>query len=133
VGRILLHGAAPLAATYLAAAGLGRLVVTGPAPVLAARDPDFRLEEGRPDSPADVVLDLGSGEAWRAASGPRIWGAAHGNRVTLGAAPFAGPAPAPPARAVLETLAAGEALRLLLGLEPHTYDFHTVPGTVRPL
>jgi len=97
--------------------------VTGAPPALAARDPGFQLEERGPDAPADVVLDLGSGEAWRAAQGPRLWGAAHGRRVILGEEPLAGPAEAPPARAVLETLAAGEALRLLLGLEPHRYDF----------
>ena len=58
---VLLHGDAPLAARYLAAGGLGRLLVTGDAPALAARDPAFRIGRAAVDAPADVVLDLGPG------------------------------------------------------------------------
>ena len=75
------------------------------------------------DAAAGVVLDLGDGAAFGAARGPALWGGAHGMRVLLGCEPSGGPAPEAAARAVLETLAAGEALRLLLDLEPHAYDF----------
>ena len=68
----MLHGDAPLCATYLAAAGLGCLRVTGELPQVAAHDPAFRLEQG---NEGDLVLDLGDGTAWRAATGPRLWGA----------------------------------------------------------
>jgi hypothetical protein len=123
-GSILLHGDAPLCATYLAAAGLGRLIVTGAPPALAARDPaSFRLESGPPDAAAAVVLDLHDGAAFHAARGRRLWGAAHGRRVLCGREPVPGPPADRSARAVLETLAAGEALLLLLGREPHAYDF----------
>jgi hypothetical protein len=120
---VLLHGSAPLAATYLAGAGLGRLLVTGPRPEVTAAQPRLRLEEAAADAEADVVLDLHDGAAWRAARGQRLWGAAHGRRVRLGGTPVPGPPGEQAAQAVLETLAAGEALRRLLGLEPHTYDF----------
>ncbi len=120
---MLLHGDAPLAARYLAAAGLGRLLVTGDAPPLAARDPSFRLERATPGAAADVVLDLGDGAAWRKAAGVRMWGGALGGRVLLGVEPREGPPPAGAARAILETLAAGEALRALLGLAPRSHDF----------
>jgi hypothetical protein len=122
-GTVLLHGEAPLAARYLAAAGLGRLLVTGRPPPLAGHDPSFRLEEAAAGAPADVVLDLGDGAAWRAATGVRVWGGAVGGRVLVGVAPTGGPAPELVARALAETLAAGEALRLLLGQEPHAYDY----------
>jgi len=123
-GAVLLHGDAPLCAVYLAAAGLGRLLVTGPPPALAATDPAFVLERARPGAKVDVVLDLDDGTAWNAASGPALWGAAIGRRVIFGVEPGdAGTKAEPAARAVLETLAAGEALRLLLGEAPHTYDF----------
>lgn len=122
-GSVLLHGSAPLAATYLAAAGLGRLLVTGALPEVAATQPGFRLEEAPPDAEAALVLDLHDGAAWRAARGPRLWGAAHGRRVRLGTEPCEGPPGERAAQAVLETLAAGEALRRLLGQEPHPYDF----------
>jgi hypothetical protein len=122
-GTVLLHGDAPLAARYLAAAGLGRLLVTREPPALAARDPSFRLEKAPPHATADVVLDLGDGLAWRAARGPRVWGGLVGGSVVLGVEPREGAPPEGAARAVLETLAAGEALRLLLGLEPHRYAF----------
>ncbi len=122
-GTVLLHGDAPLAARYLAAGGLGRLLVTGDPPELAARDPSFAIERAPVDAPADVVLDLGDGRAWRVAAGPRTWGGAVGGRVLLGVEPRAGVAPAGAARAILETLAAGEALRLLLGLKARRYDF----------
>jgi hypothetical protein len=122
-GTILLHGDAPLCATYLAAAGLGRLLCTGAAPALSAHDPGFRLERAVIGDPADVVLDLGDGAAFTRAGGPALWGGAHGRRILLGTDPAGGAGPEPSARALLETLAAGEALRLLLGLEPHRYDF----------
>lgn len=122
-GSVLLHGDAPLAARYLAAAGLGRLLVTGEPPALAARDPSFRLERAAKGAPCDVVLDLGDGAAWRAAKGPRVWGGAVGGRVVLGVEPRE-TAPAGAAmRAVLESLGAGEALRLLLGHAPRRYSF----------
>ena len=122
-GSILLHGPASLCATYLAAAGLGRLLVTGPLSEVAASRPGFVQEEAPPDADASVVLDLGDGAAYRAASGRRLWGAAHGRRVRLGGEPVTGPPGARAAQAVLETLAAGEALLLLLGEEPHSaYD-----------
>jgi hypothetical protein len=69
------------------------------------------------------VLDLGDGGAARVAAGPALWGAAHGARILLDTEPCEGPAPAPAARAVLETLAACEALRRLMGREAHRYDF----------
>ncbi len=122
-GTVLLHGDAPLAARYLAASGLGRLLVTGETPALAASDPSFRLEKAPSGAAADVVLDLGDGNAWRAASGPRTWGGALGGSVLLGVEPREGPSPLGAARAILETLAAGEALRLLLGLEARRYEF----------
>jgi len=103
--------------------------VTGPPPAIAAHDPTFRLEQASPDASADVVLDLDDGAAFRAARGPRLWGAAFASRVVLGVEPCPGPPPGPAARAVLETLAAGEALRLLLGLEPHAYDFAGYPSS----
>lgn len=120
---MLLHGDAWLSARYLAAAGLGRLLVTGALPELAAKDPSFRLDRATPGSAADVVLDLGDGAAWRRASGMRVWGGCGGGHVLLGVEPRAVGPCAPAARAVLETLAAGEALRLLLGLPPRAYDF----------
>ena len=104
---MLLHGHAPLAARYLVAAGLGRLLVTGEAPGLAASDPSFRLEKA----------PVG------AAAGPRTWGGAPGGRVLLGVEPREGPLPLGAARAILETLGAGEALRLLLGLPGRRYEF----------
>jgi len=126
-GTVLLHGDASLCATYLAAAGLRCLKVTGAPPKLAAKDPAFRLEQAVPGAAADVVLDLDDGKAWRAADGPRLWGAAHGKVVLLGCEPCDGPAPTGAARAVLETLAAGEALRVLMGHAPHVYRSRTGP------
>jgi len=120
---VLLHGDAPLAARYLAAAGLGRLLVTGEAPPLAASDPSFRLEKASVGAAADVVLDLDDGRAWRAAAGPRVWGGARGGRVLLGVEPREGSPPEAAARAVAETLGAAEALRLLLGLPGRRYVF----------
>ena len=46
--RILLHGEAPLCATYLAAAGLGCLLHTGGPPELSAHDPRFELRSAAP-------------------------------------------------------------------------------------
>ncbi len=122
-GTVLLHGDAPLAARYLAAGGLGRLLVTGDPPVLAARDPSFATERAPVGARADVVLDLGDGRAWRAATGRRTWGGAVGGRMLLGVEPRAAAAAEGAGRAILETLAAGEALRLLLGLEARRYEF----------
>ncbi|MCK6461626.1 MAG: hypothetical protein L6Q95_17225, partial [Planctomycetes bacterium] len=120
---VLLHGDAPLGARSLVAAGLGRLLTTGDPPPLGARDPSFRLERVRPGAAADVVLDLGDGTAWRQAGGTRMWGGTLGGRVVLGVEPREGGDPSGAARAILETLAAGEALRALLGLPARTYDF----------
>jgi len=113
---IVLHGSAPLCATYLAAAGLGTLRVTGEIPAVAAHDPAFRLERGLE---GDLVLDLGDGSAWKNASGPRLWGGVVDGVLKLGGEPEDGAVSAP----ALETLAAGEALWRLLGHEPHTYEF----------
>ena len=73
------------------------------------------------DAPADVVVDLGDGAAWRAARGRRLWGAALGSAIVLGDEPIVvpGDAPEPAARALLEVLAAGEALWILMGHAPH--------------
>ncbi len=100
--RVLLHGEAPLCRTYMERAGLGAVVTQGP---------------------ADLVLDLGDGEAYRTAQGQKLWGAALGKRVLLGGQPTDGDVPDQAARALLETLAAGEALWRLLGHKPHSYDF----------
>jgi hypothetical protein len=98
--------------------------VTGEPPSLGARDPSFRLLRAAPDTVADVTLDLGDGGAWRAAKGKRIWGGTVGGRVLLGVEPREGArAASAAALALLETLAAGEALRLLLGLPPHAHEF----------
>jgi hypothetical protein len=117
---IVLHGAAPLCATYLAAAGLGTLRVTGARPEIAAHDPAFRMEAG---DRGDFTLDLGDGSAWRAAEGPRLWGGVVGGVLKLGVEPEAGATVSP----VLETLAAGEVLLRLLGQEPHPYEFRLHP------
>jgi len=128
---LLLHGHAPLCATWLAAAGLGTLRVTGALPEVAAHDPSFRLEVAAHDAPADLILDLGDGKAWRVAgTRPRLWGGAFGSRVVLDAKPAPGPAPVGAARALLESLAAGEALLRLLGQPPRAYDFDAGPGGV---
>jgi len=68
-------------------------------------------------------LDLGDGTAFAMAKGPRLWGAARGRRILLGADPVPGPEADHAARRVLEILAAGEALWRLLGHAPHRYDF----------
>lgn len=113
---ILLHGRAPLCATYLAAAGLGGLRVTGDLPRVAAHGRDFLLEAG---DRGDLTLDLGDGSAWRAARGPRLWGGVVDGVLKLGCEPVAGAGTSP----VLEILAAGEALWRLLGREPHAWEF----------
>jgi len=116
---LLLHGTAPLCATYLASAGLGRLLVTGAWPTLAAHDPSFRIASASPGDVADLVLDLGDGAAYRAATGARLWGGVVDGRLLLGGEPSGGGGGA--VTPVLETLAAGEALRRLLGLAPHSF------------
>ena len=95
--------------------------MTGAPPDLAARDPIFELVEATPGEPADVVLDLGDGAAWRAATGGRLWGGIVTGEVLLGCEPRECAEAGGAARAVLETLAAGEALRMLLGEAPHRY------------
>ncbi len=109
-GTILLHGQADLCATYLVAAGLGCLRVTGDTPRLGAKDPAFRLETGIPGDAADVVVDFADGAAFEAASGPALH-VLPGGRWSL---------------PVAETVAAAEALRALIGLRPHDYEFFTV-------
>jgi len=123
---VLLHGDAPLCATYLAAGGLGRLRVHGTIPDVAAHEPAFQLEPGGPGDPADLVVDLGDGAAHAAAVGPALRGGFDAaGELVLGTEPLdpgtgeAGVA----ARALLETLAAGEALRMLAGGEVHCYRF----------
>ena len=105
-----MHGQADLCATYLVAAGLGCLRVTGADPVLGARDPEFRLERGGPADAADMVVDFGDGAAFEAADGPALHVLAGG----------------PWSRPVVETVAAAEALRALIGLPPHAYEFFAV-------
>jgi len=109
-GTVLLHGEAPLCATYLAAAGLGCLKLTGKTPELAAHDPGLVLEQAEPGAAADMVVDFGDGAAFERAAGPALRALRTGEWT----------------RAVLETAAAGEALRALLGLDPHPYDFFCV-------
>ena len=125
---LLLHGDAPLAATYMAAAGLGTLLVTGAEPAIATHDPAFRMNRVELDAAADLVLDLGDGSAYAAAIGDRLWGGrlwggvAEG-QLLLGCEPRVSVAGRPQDRALLEVLAAGEALWRLLGREPHSYAF----------
>jgi len=97
--------------------------VTGEVPEVAAHDPGFRLEKVPLMASADFVLDLGDGAAFAAAGGPRLWGAAQGDRILLGVDPAPGPEANHAARSLLEVLAAGEALWRILGHEPHRYDF----------
>ena len=68
---------------------------------------------------ADLVLDLGDGAAYAAAAGRRLWGGVARGRLLLGVAPQTGTG-APPA--VLQTLAAGEALLRLVGREERVYS-----------
>jgi hypothetical protein len=112
----VLHGEAPLCATYLAAAGLGCLRVTGELPQVAAHDPAFRLEQG---NEGEFVLDLGDGAAWRAAAGPRLWGGVVDGVLKLGVEPETGAESSPE----LQILAAGEALWRLMGHPGHDYRF----------
>lgn len=98
------------------------MLVTGALPEVAAHDPAFSLERAEPGAEATFVLDLGDGRAYEAARGPRLWGGADGRWVRLGVEPRE-VAPAEGAsRAVLETLAAGEALWRVLGHEEHVYE-----------
>jgi hypothetical protein len=100
--RILLCGAAPLCERYLRGAGVGSIVAAGS---------------------ADLVLDLEEGVAFRRAAGARLWGGVVEGRVRLGCDPVPASGGTPAERAVLEVLAAGEALWRLLGHAPHVYDF----------
>ena len=120
---LLLHGDAPLAATYMAAAGLGTLLVTGAEPAIATHDPAFRMSRVAIDAAADLVLDLGDGSAYAAATGDRLWGGVAQGQLLLGCEPRASDTGRPQDRALLEVLAAGEALWSLLGREPHSYSF----------
>ena len=98
-GSVVVRGHAPLCVAYLTAAGVGRVAFEGV---------------------ADVVVDLADG----AGIGPAgFWGGALGRRVLVGGPPARGEPPHPAAHALVETLAAGEALRMLLGAPPHSYDF----------
>jgi len=120
---LLLHGDAPLAATYMAAAGLGALLVTGTEPEIATHDPAFRMQCVEVGAAADLVLDLGDGSAYAAATGDRLWGGVADGQLLLGCEPRVSGAARPQDRALLEVLAAGEALWRLLGRQPHSYSF----------
>lgn len=128
---VLIHGDAPLLATYLAAGGVGRLLHTGPAPALAAHEATFRLEAAGLDTPADLVIDLHDGAAFAAATGPAFCGAVgFDGRVRLGPVALddahrsrASDQLRHPPYALLQTLAAGEALRVLAGGAAHSYDY----------
>ncbi|MGQ0612483.1 MAG: hypothetical protein ACT4PV_01865 [Planctomycetaceae bacterium] len=98
-GSILLRGYAPLCEGYLRAAGVGRVAGAGE---------------------ADLVVDLADGAGIGQAG---FWGGALGRRVLVGVPPVQGEPAHPAARALVEALAAGEALRMLLGVRPHAYDF----------
>lgn len=123
---VLLHGDAPLCASYLAAGGVGRLLYTGGSPAIGAHDPAFRMERAEPGAAADLVIDLGDGRAYAAAAGKRIRGGCRGGHLKLGGEPPPGPPGDAAAQALLESLAAGEAMRLLLGEEAHVYEFEVL-------
>jgi len=99
---ILLHGKAPLCRRYLEGAGVGCVTTSGE---------------------ADLVVDLEDGAAFDAAPAERLWGGVVDGRVRVGCDPIPGSAGTPAERAVVEVLAAGEALWRLLGHPPHAYDF----------
>lgn len=99
---VLLHGTAPLCERYLRGAGIGSIVAAGS---------------------ADLVLDLEDGAAFRNAAGPCLWGGVVDGRILLGCEPVPDSGGTPAERAVIEVLAAGEALWRLLGQQPHVYDF----------
>jgi hypothetical protein len=120
---VLLHGHAPLCATYLAAAGLGCLRFTGTEPALGAHDPSFRLERGMVGDRADFTLDLGDGAAWRAATGSRLWGGVVDGELRLEGDPDRSAVFDHPLFAVLQPLAAGEALWRILGHAPHEFRY----------
>ena len=122
---VLLHGEAPFCATYLAAGGVGRLRITGAIPEVAAHDPGFVLEPGAPGDAVDLVVDLADGAAHAAARGPALRGGFDADgRLVLGTEAFDATGGAGVAAwALLETLAAGEALRVLAGGEAHSYRF----------
>jgi hypothetical protein len=117
---IVLHGDAPLCATYLAAAGLGCLRVTGELPAIASHDASFRLERG---TEGDFVLDLGDGTAWKRAPVPKLWGGVVDGVLKLGGEPEDAAVSCP----AMEILAAGEALWRILGREPHVYEYPLEP------
>lgn len=99
---VLLHGEAPLCRRYLEGAGVGSVVTSGE---------------------ADLVIDLEDGAAFGAATGDRLWGGVVDGRICVGGEPTPGAEASAAERAVVEILAAGEALWRILGQAPHTYDF----------
>jgi len=99
---VRLHGEAPLCRRYLEGAGVGSIIAEGT---------------------ADLVLDLADGEAYRCATGERLWGGVVDGRIRVGSDPDVESGGSAAARAVVEVLAAGEALWRLLGQKPHVYDF----------
>ena len=86
------------------------------------------MSPGRPGDAADVVVDLADGAAHRAAAGPALRGALVRDCLVLGTqAVDSGPGGEvdPALQALLETLAAGEAFRLLAGQKAHRYEFQS--------
>jgi hypothetical protein len=120
---VLLHGDAALCATYLAAAGLGCLRYTGSTPKLGAHDPDFRLERGVVGEDVDFTLDLGDGTAFHMATGARLWGGVVDGELRLDCRPDERAVFDHPLFAVLQPLAAGEALWRILGHPTHEFRF----------
>lgn len=120
---VLLHGDAPLCATYLAAAGLGCLRFTGTRPELGAHDPRFRLEEGMVGDAVDFTLDLGDGAAWNATTEARLWGGVVDGELRLEGTPDPRAVFDHPLFAVLQPLAAGEVLWRILGQPEHAFRF----------
>jgi len=99
---VLLHGDAPLCTRYLEGAGVGAVVAEGA---------------------ADLVVDLADGSAHRSATGDSLWGGVVDGRIRVGCEPVPASDGTPAERALLEVLAAGEALWRILGQNPHVYDF----------
>ena len=79
------------------------------------------------------MLDLGDGSAYAAARGERLWGGIADGRLLLGCEPVESEAGSPVDRALLEVLAAGEALWRILGHAAHTYDYALAGPSQRPL
>ncbi len=121
---LLLIGDAPLAARYLAGAGLGRLLYRGPRPDVLSHEPSFECAPapGADRAEADFVLDFADGSHLSSCSPSGMWAGAVGDRVLVDAAPAQG-RHSPAARSVAEILAAGEALQRLMGHAPKRYAF----------